>query len=130
MEKEADEIKLGADESREAWREALASFREQALKIQSISQEAYDIYSKQALVILKETSEQLKIQADKAKHDLSEIAKEISEDGKEYLSTAAEKSPEVREIVETFTLSTDDLSDISRIDDFRVGIPYGMCNLR
>ncbi|XP_062073132.1 protein FATTY ACID EXPORT 3, chloroplastic [Humulus lupulus] len=125
VEKEKDNIKLGADESQEAWREALASFKEQALKIQGVSQEAYEVYSKKALVILKETSEQLKIQADKAKYDLSEIVKEISEDGKDYLSTAAEQSPEVKEIVETFTLSTDDLSDISKIHDFRVGIPYG-----
>ncbi|XP_030489693.1 protein FATTY ACID EXPORT 3, chloroplastic isoform X2 [Cannabis sativa] len=126
VENEKDNIKLGADESQEAWREALASFKEQALKIQSVSQEAYEVYSKKALVILKETSEQLKIQADKAKDDLSEIVKEISEDGKDYLSTAAEQSPEVKEIVETFTSSTDDLSDISKIHDFRVGIPYGL----
>ncbi|PON60538.1 TMEM14 family [Parasponia andersonii] len=126
VEKEKDNIKLGADESQEAWREGLASFKEQALKVQSISQEAYDIYSKKALVILKDTSEQLKIQADKARQDLDEIAKEISEEGKEYLSTATEKSPEVKEIVETFTLSTDDLNDISKIHDFRVGIPYGL----
>lgn len=99
------------------------------MKVQSVSQEAYEIYSKKALVILKETSEQLKIQADKARHDLSEVAKEISEEGKEYLTTAAENSPEpVKEIVETFTSSTDDLNDISRVHDFYLGIPYGMCN--
>ncbi|EXB52376.1 hypothetical protein L484_012021 [Morus notabilis] len=126
VEKEKDNTKLGAEESQEAWREALDSFKEQALKIQSVSQEAYEIYSKKALVILKETSEKLKIQADKAAQDLSEIAKEISEDGKEYLSTASEQSPEVKEIVETLSSSTDDLNDISRIHDFRVGIPYGL----
>ncbi|KAF3447758.1 hypothetical protein FNV43_RR08462 [Rhamnella rubrinervis] len=124
---ESDDIKLGADESQEAWKQALASFKEQALKVQSVSQEAYEIYSKKALVVLKETSEQLKIQADKARHDLSEVAKEISEDGKGYLTTAAENSPEpFKEIVETFTSSTDDLTDISRVHDFYLGIPYGL----
>ncbi|KAF3447950.1 hypothetical protein FNV43_RR08657 [Rhamnella rubrinervis] len=127
VEKEKDDIKLGADESQEAWKQALASFKEQALKVQSVSQEAYEIYSKKALVVLKETSEQLKIQADKARHDLSEVAKEISEDGKGYLTTAAENSPEpFKEIVETFTSSTDDLTDISRVHDFYLGIPYGL----
>lgn len=126
MEKEKDNAKLGAEDSQQAWREALDSFKEQALKIQSISQEAYEIYSKKALVILKDTSEQLKIQADRARQDLDEITKEISEEGKEYLTTAAEKFPEVKEIVETVTLPTDDLSDVSKIHDFRVGIPYGL----
>ena len=128
MEKEKDNLKSGAENSQEAWREALESFKEQALKVQSVSQEAYEIYSKKALIILKETSDQLKIQADKAQHDLSEIVKEISEEGKEYISTAAEKSPEVKEIVETLTAPTDDLTEISSIHDFRVGIPYGMNN--
>lgn len=127
VEKEKDNHKLGSEESHEAWKEALESFKEQALKIQSVSQEAYEIYSKKALIILKETSEDLKIQADKAGRDLSAITKELSEEGKEYLSTAAENSPEVKEIVETFTISNDDLSDVSKIHDFRVGIPYGMC---
>ncbi|KAH7514758.1 hypothetical protein FEM48_Zijuj11G0124500 [Ziziphus jujuba var. spinosa] len=127
VEKEKDSVKLGADESKEAWKQALAHFKEQALKLQSVSQEAYEIYSKKALVILKETSVQLKIQAEKARHDLSEAAKEINEDGKEYLSTAAKNSPEpVREIVDTFTSSADDLNDISRVHDFYLGIPYGL----
>ncbi|XP_021832029.1 protein FATTY ACID EXPORT 3, chloroplastic isoform X2 [Prunus avium] len=126
-EKEKDNAKLKSEESEEAWKQTLAAFKEQALKTQSISQEAYELYSKKALVILKETSEQLKIQADKARIDLSEIAKEISEEGKEYISTAAKNSPEpVKEIVETFNSSADDLNDVSKVRDFHVGIPYGI----
>ncbi|KAL5550589.1 hypothetical protein UlMin_000765 [Ulmus minor] len=126
IEVEKEKGNLGEKESQEAWKEALASFKEQALKVQSVSQEAYEIYSKKALVILKETSEQLKIQADKARIDLNQVAQEISEEGKEYLSTAAENSPEtVKEIVETIT-SSDDFSDMSRVTDYRVGIPYGL----
>ncbi|XP_075638855.1 protein FATTY ACID EXPORT 3, chloroplastic isoform X2 [Castanea sativa] len=127
VEKGKDDHNLGAEDSQEVWKELLESFKEQALKMQSVSQEAYELYSKKAVVILKETSEQLKIQADKARDDLIEIAKEISEEGKVYISTAAENSPEpVKDIVETFNMPTEDLKEISRVHDFRVGIPYGL----
>lgn len=114
------------EESQEAWKQALDTFKEQALKLQGVSQEAYEVYSKKAVVVLQDTSEQLKIQADKARHDLSVVAKEITEEGKEYFSSAAENSPEVKEIVETFTSPDDDLSKVSGIRDFYVGIPYGL----
>lgn len=88
------------------------------------------MYSKKAIVILKETSEQLKIQAEKARQDLSVIVKEISEEGKEYLSTAAEKSPEpVKDIVDTFATvgsSVNQDTKFSEVPDFFLGIPYGM----
>lgn len=91
-----------------------------------ISPDAYEEYLKKATVVLKETSEQLKIQADKASEDLSVIAKELGEEGKVYLSAAAENSPEpVKDIVETFASSMDDVKDVSEVLDFYVGIPYG-----
>ncbi|XP_030538758.1 protein FATTY ACID EXPORT 3, chloroplastic isoform X2 [Rhodamnia argentea] len=127
VEKENGDLDKKAEESEEAWEQTLDAFKEQALKMQSISQEAYEIYSKKAAVILKETAEQLKIQAEKARYDLSVVAKELSEEGKEYLSAAAEKSPEpVKEIVETFSTPTEDLNDISKVQDFYLGIPYGL----
>ncbi|KAL6987990.1 hypothetical protein U1Q18_013737 [Sarracenia purpurea var. burkii] len=127
FEKEKSDLKVEAEESQEAWKQTLASFKEQALKMQGVSQEAYELYSKKAIVVLKETSEQLKIQAEKVSYDLSVIAKEISEEGKEYLNTAAEKSPEpVKDIVDTFVSSTDDLKEISQVRDFYLGIPYGI----
>lgn len=126
MEKEKKDLDAEAKESEQAWKQTLASFKEQALKMQNLSQEAYELYSQRAMVILKETSEQLRIQADKARYDLSEVAKEISEGGREYLSTAASNSPEpVKDIVDTFTSSTDDLDEPSKVRDFYVGIPYG-----
>ncbi|KAL4388897.1 hypothetical protein GQ457_09G012600 [Hibiscus cannabinus] len=113
--------------SNEAWEQALEAFKQQALKMQSLSQEAYEIYSKKALVTLKETSEHLNIQAEKARNDLTEIVKEIGEEGKVYLSVAAENSPpEVKEIVETFSSSADDFNDVSKALDYHVGIPYGI----
>lgn len=117
---------VASEESQEAWKQALDTFTEQAVKLKGISEEAYELYSKKAIVVLKDTSEQLKIQAEQAKHDLSVAAKEIAEGGKVYLSAASENSPEVKDIVETFTSPTDDLSNISGVQDFYVGVPYGM----
>ncbi|KAH6788141.1 Transmembrane proteins 14C [Perilla frutescens var. hirtella] len=126
IEKEKEDSKARAQESEEAWQQTLASFKEQALKMQSMSKEAYELYSEKAFFVLKETSEKLKIQAEKARHDLIEIAKETAEESKEYLATAAENSPEpVKDIVETFATSTDELNDVSKVRDFYVGIPYG-----
>lgn len=127
MEKEKGDLKGEVEESQEAWQQTLAAFKEQALKMQSVSQEAYEVYSKKAMIVLKDTSEKLKIQAEKARQDLSVIAKEISEEGKEYLTNAAENSPEeVKDIVETFASSTDELKDVSKVRDFYLGIPYGL----
>lgn len=117
---------VASEESQEAWKQALDTFTEQAVKLKGISEEAYELYSKKAIVVLKDTSEQLKIQAEQAKHDLSVAAKEIAEGGKVYLSAASENSPEVKDIVETFTSPTDDLSNISGVQDFYVGVPYGL----
>ncbi|XP_026384467.1 uncharacterized protein LOC113280042 [Papaver somniferum] len=126
-EKEKSGVEAGAEESEEAWKHMLESFKEQALKMQDISQEAYELYSKRAAVILKETSEKLKIQAEKSSLDLSRLAKDISVEGKEYLSTVAEKSPEqVKDIVETFaTSSEDDWKNVEKVPHFFLGIPYG-----
>ncbi|KAL3654835.1 hypothetical protein CASFOL_000621 [Castilleja foliolosa] len=124
--KEKEDLKAGAQDSQEAWQQTLESFKQQALKMQNISKEAYDLYSEKAIVILKETSENLKIQAEKARQDLSVVAKEIAEESKEYLATATENSPEpVKDIVETFASSTNELNDVSKVRDFYVGIPYG-----
>ncbi|XP_055812768.1 protein FATTY ACID EXPORT 3, chloroplastic isoform X2 [Solanum dulcamara] len=126
LEKDNNDLKEEAEAQEEAWKQTLASFKEQAMKVQAVSQEAYEVYSDKAMIILKETSEKLKIQADKAREDLTIIAKEISEESKEYLSTAAENSPEpVKDIVETFVSSADELNDLSKVRDFYVGIPYG-----
>ncbi|CAM8964708.1 unnamed protein product [Rhodiola kirilowii] len=123
VEKEQEQ---GDEESQEEWKQALASFKEQALKMQSVSQEAYELYSKKATVILKETSERLKIQADKASQDLGVVLNEISEESKVYFANAAENSPEpVKEIVETYASSTEELSSFEQLKDFHVGIPFG-----
>uniref|UniRef100_A0A803L3I2 Uncharacterized protein n=1 Tax=Chenopodium quinoa TaxID=63459 RepID=A0A803L3I2_CHEQI len=122
---EKDDINKGGKASQEAWEQALASFKEQALKLQSVSQEAYEVYMKKAVVTLKDTADKLKIQADQARQDLSVMTIELSEEGRQYLATAAENSPEpVKDVVETFA-SARDLDDVSKIRDFYIGIPYG-----
>ncbi|XP_077217243.1 protein FATTY ACID EXPORT 3, chloroplastic-like isoform X2 [Tasmannia lanceolata] len=124
--KEKTEIKLEVDEIEEAWKEMLESFKKQAIKMQGISQEAYEVYSKKAIKFLMQTSVQMKIQADKARQDLAVVVEEINNVGKEYLSVAAENSPEtVQDIVETFSSSADESREISNVRDFYLGIPYG-----
>ncbi|XP_019052773.1 PREDICTED: protein FATTY ACID EXPORT 3, chloroplastic-like isoform X2 [Nelumbo nucifera] len=121
------EFDIRAKESQEALKQTLESFKEQAVKMQIMSEEAYKLYSEKARVVLKDTSAQLSIQVEKARHDLSIIAREISEEGKEYLSTVADNSPEpVKDIVETFASSTNDLKEVSKVQDFYLGIPYGV----
>ncbi|XP_075513172.1 protein FATTY ACID EXPORT 3, chloroplastic [Primulina tabacum] len=123
---EEEDLKEGAEESHVAWQQMLKSFKEQSLKLQSVSKEAYKLYSEKAVILLQETSEKLKIQAEKARLDLSIIASEITEESKEYLATAADNYPEpVKDIVDTFASSRDELNDVSKVRDFYVGIPYG-----
>ncbi|XP_071725737.1 protein FATTY ACID EXPORT 3, chloroplastic-like [Rutidosis leptorrhynchoides] len=82
----------------------------------NIFEEAYEEFIKKAIVVLKDTSEKLKIQADKASEDLFVIAEELTEEGKVYMSAAAQNSPEpVKDIVKTFASSSDDLKDVSQI---------------
>ncbi|KAK8935887.1 hypothetical protein KSP39_PZI013914 [Platanthera zijinensis] len=120
------ELKFKEDESQEAWKLALKSFKEEAKKMKELSQDAYEVYSKRAIEILKETSEALKIQADKANHDFGIIAKEISQESQVYLSIAAENSPEsIKDIVETFASSSSEIKEGSAVRDFYFGIPYG-----
>ncbi|KAI4318945.1 hypothetical protein MLD38_032598 [Melastoma candidum] len=127
VEEDKDDLGREAKESEEAWQQTLATFKEQALKMQSVSQEAYDLYSKKAMVILRDTSEKLKIQAEKARYDLTIVAEELGREGKEYLASAAENSPDsVKDIVEAFSSPTENLNDISSVRDFYLGIPYGL----
>lgn len=127
VETEKAEVKLKTEEAEEAWKQALESFKEQALKIRSVSLEAYEQYSKKSAVVLKDAAERLRVQADRARLELGEVAKEISEEGKEYFSTAAQNSPEpVKEVVHTFASSADELNDVARVREFYIGIPYGL----
>lgn len=122
---EGNDLKNTGQESQDAWKQTLETFKEQASKLQSVSQEAYEVYMKNAVVTLKETAERLKIQADQSRQDLSVMAKELREEGRQYLTIATENSPEpVKDVMETFA-SARDLDDISKVRDFYVGISYG-----
>ncbi|XP_018681132.2 protein FATTY ACID EXPORT 3, chloroplastic isoform X2 [Musa acuminata AAA Group] len=125
IKEEESDAELNARAAQDQWKEALEHFKTEALKVKAVSEEAYGVYSKKAMEILMDTSEKLKIQADKAQQDLSIIAKEISQEGNKYLAAAAKNSPDsVKEILETYA-SVDELKHISSIRDFYFGIPYG-----
>ncbi|XP_010931376.1 protein FATTY ACID EXPORT 3, chloroplastic isoform X2 [Elaeis guineensis] len=125
VEKDTDNIEKKTDNSQEALKQALEHVKAEAMKAKAMSQEAYEVYSKKAMEILLEASEKLKIQAGKAQNDLSIIAKELSEEGKEYLNTMAKNYPDsVKDILETFT-SYSELKSISEVRDYHIGIPYG-----
>ncbi|CAN6469434.1 unnamed protein product [Victoria cruziana] len=126
VDKMKNELEKQSEESQEAWRNTIESFKEQAARIKDMSDEAYELYSKKAMVVFKDASEQLKVQAEKARKDISLIAEEVTTEGREYLSSAAKNSPEpVKEIVETFTSEGAELKKISEVRDFFLGIPYG-----
>ncbi|XP_068669168.1 protein FATTY ACID EXPORT 3, chloroplastic-like [Aristolochia californica] len=127
IEKAKNELEGKEEESQEAWEQTLEVFKEQAAKMQAISQAAYEAYSKKAMIVLKETSERLKIEANKARYDLAIVAKEFGEESVEYLTNVAEKSPEpVKDVVETFSSSTPKFTHLSEVRDFYLGIPYGL----
>ncbi|RWW58909.1 hypothetical protein BHE74_00034191 [Ensete ventricosum] len=119
-----DEIEAGV--SQEAWHMLLEIFKTEAHRVRAMSQAAYKVFSNKAIEVLMETSERLKIQSDIAQHDLNIVAKEISEEGKGYLSAAAKNSPDfIKDIVEAYE-SKDELKSMSAVRDFYLGIPYGM----
>ncbi|KAL9265238.1 FATTY ACID EXPORT 3, chloroplastic-like protein [Drosera capensis] len=127
LEEDKNNLQESDKASQEAWKQVLASFKKQALKLLGVSQEAYEMYSKKAMTVLKETAEKLKIHADQARYDLAVVTRELGQEGKEYLAIAAEHSPEpVKDVVEIFALPSDDINDISQLQDFYVGIPYGV----
>ncbi|GAB2300784.1 hypothetical protein Dimus_034820 [Dionaea muscipula] len=153
FEREKDDVKQSDEGWEEALEEKVwATLKEHVLKLQSVSKktlvalkeisdeqqgesgvkglkealEAYDVYLKKFAVVLEETTDELKIQADKARYDVGVIARELSQEGKQYIAIAAENSPDsLKDVVETFASSTDDINDISQLRDFYVGIPYG-----
>ncbi|KAF0922052.1 hypothetical protein E2562_024004 [Oryza meyeriana var. granulata] len=121
-EKGKDEIK--PEEAQQVWKEMLKQFKEEALRMQTLTLQAYDVYSKRAREVLLEASEKLKIHADKAQNDLTEIATAVGKEGQEYLAIAAQNSPDsIKDISETFN-SLGQLK-LSEYQDYHVGIPFG-----
>jgi len=113
------------EEAQEAWKVMLEQFKAEALRMQALSMQAYDVYSKRTREVLLEASEKLKIQADKAQKDLSVIAAEVSQEGQEYLTMAARNSPDsIKDITTTFR-ALGKLNWPSEYEDYHVGIPFG-----
>lgn len=118
------------NDSDKAWEQVLESFKQQSLKMQSVSHEAFMVYSKNAMTMLEETSKTLKIQADKARIDIADITKEISEEGSEYIHAARDNSPDyIKDVIQVFS-ALPEFNDISKLQDFYLGIPYGMYDFK
>nr|CAB3474642.1 unnamed protein product [Digitaria exilis] len=119
-----EEIK--PEEAQEAWKVMLDQFKAEALRMQALSTQAYDVYSKKTREVLLEAAEKLKIQTEKAQKDLSVIAAEVGEEGQEYLTMAARNSPDsIKDIMTTFR-ALGKLKWPSEYEDYHVGIPFGM----
>lgn len=122
---ETESVEIEPEEAQEVWREMLKQFKGEALRMQALTTEAYDVYSKRAKEVLLEASEKLKIQADKAQKDLSVVAAEVGEEGQEYLKLAAQNSPDsVKDITETIN-ALGKLNGPSEYKDYHVSIPFG-----
>jgi hypothetical protein len=119
-------VEIQPEEPQEAWKVMLEQFKAEALRIQALSMQAYEVYSKRTREVLLEASQKLKIQAEKAQKDLSVIAAEVGEEGQEYLRMAAQKSPDsINDITDTFS-ALSKLTFPSQYKDYHVGIPFGM----
>jgi len=113
------------EEAQEAWKVMLEQFKAEALRMQALSIQAYDVYSKRTREVLLEAADKLKIQADKAQKDLSVIATEVGQEGQEYLTMAAQNSPDsIKDITTTFR-ALGKLNWPSEYEDYHVGIPFG-----
>nr|BAJ85311.1 predicted protein [Hordeum vulgare subsp. vulgare] len=124
-EKESEKIEIEPEEAQEVWKEMLKQFKAEAIRMQALTTQAYDVYSKRAREVLLEASEKLRIQADKAQKDLSVIAAEVGEEGQEYLQLAAKNSPDsIKDITETIN-AVGNLNGPSEYKDYHVGISFG-----
>lgn len=122
-----NESDIEVENSHEAWNEPLEYFKTEAIKLKAMSGEAYEVYSKKASEVLLTLSEKLKIEAGKAQKDLSVVAKEISEEGQEYLTRVSETPPEsIKELVGVFKESSH-VKNFDDVKDYHVGVVYGMC---
>lgn len=123
--KEKEKSEIEPEEAQEVWREMLNQFKTEAIRMQALTTQAYDVYSKRAREVLLEAAEKLRIQADKAQKDLTVIAAEVGEEGQEYLKLAAQNSPDsIKDITETIK-GLGKLNGLSEYHDYHVSIPFG-----
>ncbi|CAO2146725.1 unnamed protein product [Urochloa humidicola] len=128
--KDTSKEEIKPEEAQEAWKVMLELFKVEALRMQALLMQAYDVYSKRTREVLLEAAEKLKIQADKAQKDLSVIAMEVSQKGQEYLMMVAQNSPNsIKDITMTFK-ALGKLNWPSKYEDYHVGIPFGRRQLR
>ncbi|ERN04170.1 protein FATTY ACID EXPORT 3, chloroplastic [Amborella trichopoda] len=127
---ESDHSKIDVEKqskSEEKWKQTLESIKQEAIKMQGISKEAYEAYMQKTKVVLKDTAEQLMIKAEKASRDLALMSEETRAESSEYFLKALKDVPEpLKDVVETYSSHpVTEMKKISDARDFYFGIPYG-----
>ncbi|KAL3692791.1 hypothetical protein R1sor_006442 [Riccia sorocarpa] len=130
VEEAAKELEEQAEESKAAYNEAVDTLKDEALKVEGAGKSAFDpAAAEKAIEVLRDTTEKLKGEAEKARAILTATALETAELGKTNLNLLAEAAPEgpIKEVAETAVnvhLSESPKKG-AKIHDFCLGIPYG-----
>ncbi|KAL2634975.1 hypothetical protein R1flu_006454 [Riccia fluitans] len=130
VEEAAKEVQEQAEKSKAAYSEAVDAVKDEALRVEESGKSAFDpAAAEKAIEVLRDTTEKLKEEAEKARAILTATALETAELGKTNLNLLAEAAPEgpIKEVAETAVNAH--LSETpktgAKIHDFCLGIPYG-----
>ncbi|GBG88427.1 hypothetical protein CBR_g47126 [Chara braunii] len=123
------------DTSRQLWNEAVVKVKEGAAKTQEYIREKavelkphYEETAERTRLVIAQSTEEMKRQAEKAKEVIVSTAKVVAEQGKEGLAQVVESTPQpIKEIAEVAVTahSSERSKSGAAIHDFCLGIPYG-----
>ncbi|KAG6543372.1 hypothetical protein Mapa_015286 [Marchantia paleacea] len=129
VEEVAQELEKQAEESKAAYNEAVDALKEETLKVQDSAKTAFDPTAEKAIEVLRDTTEKLKEEAEKARALLTATALETAELGKSNLNLLAENAPDgpIKEVAESAVDAhlSEKTKQGAKIHDFCLGIPYG-----
>lgn len=132
MEEVAQELEKQAEESKAAYNDAVDALKEETLKVQDSAKTAFDPAAEKAIEVLRDTTEKLKEEAEKARALLTATALETAELGKSNLNLLAENAPDgpIKEVAESAVNAhlSEKTKQGAKIHDFCLGIPYGKEN--
>ncbi|BBN04623.1 hypothetical protein MPTK1_3g06250 [Marchantia polymorpha subsp. ruderalis] len=129
VEEVAQELEKQAEESKAAYNDAVDALKEETLKVQDSAKTAFDPAAEKAIEVLRDTTEKLKEEAEKARALLTATALETAELGKSNLNLLAENAPDgpIKEVAESAVNAhlSEKTKQGAKIHDFCLGIPYG-----
>ncbi|OAE24709.1 hypothetical protein AXG93_2016s1140 [Marchantia polymorpha subsp. ruderalis] len=132
VEEVAQELEKQAEESKAAYNDAVDALKEETLKVQDSAKTAFDPAAEKAIEVLRDTTEKLKEEAEKARALLTATALETAELGKSNLNLLAENAPDgpIKEVAESAVNAhlSEKTKQGAKIHDFCLGIPYGKEN--